>query len=81
METHLRSWTKSISWRVLGIIILIVISYGFTRDLKQTTWITLIFHSIRLVLYYFHERMWNKISWGKIGYVFSENNKTKKEKR
>lgn len=71
METHLRSWAKSISWRIIGIVILGAISYAFTRNWEQTTWITVIFHSLRLVLYYFHERWWERISWGKIKHPLS----------
>lgn len=66
IDSKIRSWTKSITWRILGIIILACITYYLTLDLKQTTWITIIFHSIRLVLYYVHERTWEHISWGRI---------------
>ncbi len=41
------------------------ISYAITRDLEQTTIITLIFHVLRTVLYYYHERIWERIAWGK----------------
>lgn len=65
MESHARSWAKSVTWRVIGIIILGGISYAITRNWQQTTVITVIFHSLRLILYYFHERAWERISWGK----------------
>lgn len=61
----MRSWAKSVSWRIIGVFILGGISYAFTRDWEQTTWITIIFHGVRLVLYYFHERWWERISWGR----------------
>lgn len=66
MDTKKRSWVKSITWRVLGIILLGLISYAITHDWKQMTVITVLFHSIRLILYYYHERMWERISWGKL---------------
>jgi len=65
MESHARSWMKSVTWRVIGIIILGGISFMITRNWEQTTIITLIFHTVRLILYYFHERAWERISWGK----------------
>jgi uncharacterized membrane protein len=71
METHLRSWMKSFSWRIVGIVLLGGISYAFTKDWKQTTWITIIFHGIRTVLYYLHERWWERISWGRIKHPLS----------
>jgi uncharacterized membrane protein len=33
--------------------------------LEQTTLITIAFHTIRLVLYYYHERVWERVRWGR----------------
>ena len=55
---------KSIVWRLLGLVLLGVITWVYTNDATVTTIVTLLFHSIRLVLYYFHERMWDRINWG-----------------
>ena len=62
IETHTRSITKSIIWRVLGIIILATITYAFTKNLIQTTGITLVHHAMFLVIFYLHERLWLVIS-------------------
>ena len=37
MDTKKRSWTKSIVWRVIGIVLLSVISYLITGDWKEMT--------------------------------------------
>lgn len=83
MDTKLRSWIKSIVWRIIGIFILGVIVYFITGSLKEMTIITLLFHGIRVILYYFHERIWEKITWGKIKHPLSElpvkNNLNKKD--
>ena len=71
MESHARSWAKSVVWRVIGIVILGGISYAITRNWEQTTVITVIFHSVRLILYHFHERAWERISWGKLKHPLS----------
>jgi len=63
-ETHLRSWAKSTTWRLVGIVLLGGISYALTRNWEQTTIITAVFHALRFVLYYFHERWWARIAWG-----------------
>jgi len=65
-DTRLRSWVKSIVWRVIGIIILAGLSWLITHNWQQTTLITGIFHAVRLILYYFHERAWEHISWGRV---------------
>ena len=64
-DSHARSWAKSIVWRVIGIFILGGLAWLFTGSWEQTTLITVTFHSIRLVLYYFHERFWERIEWGR----------------
>lgn len=70
-ESHLRSWVKSVTWRVIGIVILGGISYMITDNWSKTVGITVIFHTIRLVLYYFHERAWEHIGWGKAKHPLS----------
>ena len=57
MDTKKRSWTKSIVWRVIGIVLLGVISYLITGNWKEMTSITVLFHGIRVVMYYYHERL------------------------
>lgn len=65
LDLPARSWYKALTWRLIGIVILGGITYAFTRDWGKTTWITIIFHGLRTVLYYFHERWWERISWGR----------------
>jgi len=72
VDTKARSWVKSIVWRVIGIVVLGGISYAITGDWKQMTLITVLFHSIRVVMYYFHERVWERIKWGRLKHPLSE---------
>jgi len=37
-----------------------------TGSWEQTGGITVLFHTIRIVLYYWHERLWERVSWGKL---------------
>jgi uncharacterized membrane protein len=66
MDTPIRSWTKSITWRILGIVLLGLITYYITRDWKAMAVITVVFHGIRVVLYYVHERVWEHVDWGRV---------------
>jgi uncharacterized membrane protein len=66
MDSRVRSWVKSITWRLIGIVVLGAISYAVTRDAKAMTTITLMFHGIRLIMYYWHERIWERLSWGRV---------------
>ena len=65
VDSRARSWVKSIIWRVIGIVILGALVWLFTHDWQETTLITITFHTIRLVLYYYHERAWERIGWGR----------------
>jgi len=66
MDTTKRSWAKSIVWRIIGIALLGSIAYMVTGDWKEMSVITILFHGIRVVLYYYHERVWEHISWGRV---------------
>ena len=72
LDTKKRSIVKSATWRVIGVVMLGGISYAITRSWKDMTVITFVFHSIRLVLYYFHERVWEHITWGKIRHPLAD---------
>jgi len=66
METHKRSMVKSITWRIIGVFLLGGIAWSVTHSWKEMGIITILFHSIRMVLYYFHERIWLRVEWGRI---------------
>jgi len=72
MDRKVRSWVKSIVWRVIGIVLLGGISFLITGDWKEMTMITVLFHGIRVIMYYFHERLWESISWGRLKHPLSE---------
>ena len=64
-ETRTRSASKSVIWRIMGILILATVTYAYTREWIQTGLITVIHHGIFLAVFYFHERLWLKIKWPK----------------
>ncbi|MGB2599028.1 MAG: DUF2061 domain-containing protein [Candidatus Omnitrophota bacterium] len=66
MDTRLRSIGKSVTWRIISIVVLVTVTYLITGDIKKTTGITVVFQVILAVLYYLHERIWAKASWGRI---------------
>lgn len=64
-EKPIRSITKAISWRVVGTIDTLVVSYIVTGEIVLAASIASVDFVTKLVLYFFHERIWNKIKWGK----------------
>jgi len=65
-EKAYRSVVKTISWRTVGTLDTIIISYFITGNLLMAASIGSIEVVTKMILYYFHERAWNKISFGKI---------------
>ncbi len=63
METRKRSVVKSIIWRIVGIIILALVTFTYTRNWMQTGWITVLHHGVFLIVYYLHERFYLHIDW------------------
>jgi uncharacterized membrane protein len=64
-ETRKRSVAKSIVWRVICIIVSILTSYALTARWDIAVAIGSVYNIITMILYYFHERIWNSIKWGK----------------
>jgi len=64
-ERFSRSLIKSVSWRIIGTLDTIVISYVITGRLAFALSIGGIEMITKMILYVVHERVWNKIKWGK----------------
>ncbi|WP_456376362.1 DUF2061 domain-containing protein [Lutibacter sp.] len=60
-----RSIVKAISWRVVGTLDTILISWVITGEISMALSIGLIEIVTKMVLYFFHERIWNLVKWGK----------------
>jgi uncharacterized membrane protein len=65
-EHHSRSLVKTITYRVL-----IVVSHGatvyiMTHDWQATFDLTIVSSVISTAIYFFHERAWNHVHWGKM---------------
>lgn len=63
-ETHSRSFVKAASWRILGSIDTFLLSWFFTGSPKAAGAIALTEVVTKILLYYFHERIWSSIRWG-----------------
>lgn len=64
-DTKIRSVLKSCSWRGLGAINGIVIASIILGDWTKGVKIGVVANLTATALYYFHERVWNAIKWGK----------------
>jgi len=72
-ETSRRTLVKSLLWRLIGIVWTWVGAYFIISLLPDNkakaplaaTLIVAYHHSTRMVMYYFYERWWGRIAWGK----------------
>ena len=60
-----RSFAKSMTWRAIALLTTFLTLYGLSKDINMATMATLITNAVNFVAYYYHERAWNSISWGK----------------
>ena len=63
--TKARSFLKSISYRIWGTISSWAVVYVITGKGSLATLIAFWETVVKVFIYYFHERAWNKISWGR----------------
>lgn len=65
MEHRYRSMVKAISWRATGTIDTLVVSYLVTGKITTALSIGGIEVFTKMTLYYFHERIWNRLKFGR----------------
>lgn len=64
-NTVLRSAVKTVTWRIVGTVDTMVISFIVTGSLKMGLAIGGIEVITKMILYFIHERVWQKITFGK----------------
>ena len=74
LELRRRTITKSLIWRLIGIVwtwvgayfILLLMPQRFRIASLMATAIVVYHHSTRMIMYYFYERIWSNIRWGRV---------------
>jgi len=64
-ETKKRSVLKALSWRTWATITTAIIVFIFTGELALAVTVGFLEVFAKMALYFFHERLWQKISFGK----------------
>ena len=68
-EKPYRSVVKTISWRTVGTLDTVIVSYFVTGNLVMAASIGSIEVITKMILYYFHERVWNRLKFGTVKQV------------
>ena len=66
METKRRSFAKALSWRLIAVLITSSIAYILTKELTFALEIGAADTAAKLLVYFAHERLWQRIPYGKI---------------
>jgi uncharacterized membrane protein len=72
-DKHYRSLVKAVSWRLTGSVDTLVISFLITGKLKWALTISGVELFTKIGLYYVHERVWEKLSFGRVKEAKKEN--------
>ncbi len=62
-ESKVRTSIKSLIWRIVGVIILGLVTYFYTRTWCSTTWITALHHGLFFFIFILHERFWLHVDY------------------
>jgi len=65
MESRRRSIAKAMSWRVIATLVTFVIAYLITKEAILSLSIGFGDAIVKIGAFYSHERLWNRISFGK----------------
>lgn len=65
MDTHKRSIAKTITFRIIATITTMILVLIFTGNLTLAGAVGALDLVSKLMIYYVHERVWDKFSWGK----------------
>ena len=64
-ESQARSMLKAVSWRVFGTVVTSALVYLFTRRLVLSLAVGGVEFFSKIVLFWLHERFWDRLPWGK----------------
>jgi uncharacterized membrane protein len=64
-DTPVRSLAKAVTWRVTGTVDTFLISWLITGQLLLASGIAFTEIMTKIVLFWLHERVWNRIRWGR----------------
>ena len=65
MESHKRSIIKAVTWRIFATSITMLVVYAFTKEIALSASIGLVDTAIKIFAYYSHERLWERIGFGR----------------
>jgi uncharacterized membrane protein len=66
VESHVRTIAKALSWRLLATTVTFTVAWFVTGRFTLAAGIGVADALIKLTVYYFHERAWIRVKFGKL---------------
>ena len=66
MESHSRSIVKAVTWRAGGTVVTFFLAWIITGEATLSVGIGLLDSLVKVGAFYLHERMWNRLRFGKL---------------
>jgi len=66
MEHPKRTLVKTVTWRIIALVTTIGVVYAYSGDFTKSLTVGVIANALKMFLYYVHERVWNRIHFGRI---------------
>ena len=63
-DSAIRSVIKAVSWRILATVTTVLVIYALTDDGDLAMTVGYLEATLKIGLYYFHERIWNRLQVG-----------------
>jgi uncharacterized membrane protein len=65
-DSNARSMMKSITWRIVATLTTIIVVLILARDIWTALTVGALDTIVKFILYFFHERAWDRLDWGKM---------------
>jgi uncharacterized membrane protein len=66
MDTRARTWVKAVLWNALGLLVMSLVGYVMTGSFAVGGTMAAINAALGLTIYIVYERIWSRISWGRV---------------
>ena len=66
MDSNRRSIIKAITWRIFALLITTIVSFAILGTWSVSIAIGISSNLLKTLLYYIHERLWERTDWGKV---------------
>ncbi len=65
MDSTIRLVTKSATWQVAGLFMMMLIGFLFTGSVAASSGIAVVGSVAGFISYFLHEMVWSRVAWGR----------------